>query len=204
MGSVFGKLSREDLEFLKSNTACDEKSIKRMYKEFKKKSKKGNLSPALFYDMYIKLCPTSDAKEFCNHVFRTFDRDNNGYVSFKEFLLAVNISSSGKPEEKLDWAFKLYDINGDGVINRCEMIIIVESMFEVLDDGHLHRKSHAKEKAKEIFAKLDVNGDLKLTKEEFVVGCLNDQELSNLLTSQACAMQQKTLLENATDANGHD
>ena len=102
MGSVFGKLSREDLEFLKSNTACDEKSIKRMYKEFKKKSKKGNLSPALFYDMYIKLCPTSDAKEFCNHVFRTFDRDNNGYVSFKEFLLAVNISSSGKPEEKLD------------------------------------------------------------------------------------------------------
>jgi Ca2+-binding EF-hand superfamily protein len=201
MGSVCGKLSKEDLEFLKLNTNCDEKTIKRMYKEFKKKSRKGQLSPALFYDMYVRLCPTDNAKDYCNHVFRTFDTDNNGYVSFKEFLLAINISSNGNPEQKLNWAFKLYDINGDGVINRCEMIIIVEAMFEMLDDGHVQRKSHAKEKAKEIFAKLDVNGDLRLSKEEFVSGCLNDQELSNLLTSHACVMQQRSLLE-TMDAKG--
>ena len=201
MGSVCGKLSKEDLEFLKLNTNCDEKIIKSIYKEFKKKSRKGQLSPALFYDMYVRLSPNDNAKDYCNHVFRTFDRDNNGYVSFKEFLLAINISSSGSPEQKLNWAFKLYDINGDGVINRCEMIIIVEAMFEMLNDGHVQRKSHAKQKAKEIFAKLDVNGDLRLSKDEFVSGCLNDQELSNLLTSHACALQQKSLLE-TMDGNG--
>ena len=195
MGSLFGKLPKEDLEFLKIHTGCDEKTIKRMYKEFKKKSKRGNLSPALFYDMYVKLCPHENAKEFCNHVFRTFDADNNGYVSFNEFLLAVTISSSGTPEEKLKWAFKLYDINGDGVINRCEMIIVVEAMFEMLDDGHMQRRSRAKERAKEIFAKLDVNGDLRLTKDEFINGCLNDEELSNLLTSPACAFKRKSLLD---------
>ena len=201
MGCVCGKLSKEDLEFLKLNTNCDEKTIKRMYKEFKNKSRKGQLSPALFYDMYVRLCPTDNTKDYCNHVFRIFDADNNGYVSFKEYLLAINISSNGNPEQKLNGAFKLYDINGDGVINRCEMIIIVESMFEMLDDGLVQRKSYAKQKAKEIFAKLDVNGDLRLSREEFVSGCLNDQELSILLTSHACVMQQKSLIE-TMDVNG--
>ena len=125
MGSVCGKLSKEDLEFLKLNTNCDEKIIKSIYKEFKKKSRKGQLSPALFYDMYVRLSPNDNAKDYCNHVFRTLDTDNSGYVSFKAFLLAINISSNGSLEQKLNWAFKLYDINGDGWINRCEMIIII-------------------------------------------------------------------------------
>ena len=73
-------------------------------------------------------------------------------------------------------------------------------MFEMLDEGHVQRKSHAKERAKQIFAKLDVNGDLRLSKEEFVSGCLNDQELSKLLTSHACAMQERSLMETTTDA----
>ena len=204
MGSMIGRLSKEDLEFLKTHTSCDEKTIKKMYKEFKKKSKKGNLTPALFYEMYSKLCPSSNnAKDFCSHVFRTFDTDDNGYVSFKEFLLAINISSNGCAEEKLKWAFRLYDINGDGVINRCEMIIIVEAMFEMLNDGQAQKTKNnaAKDKAKQIFTKLDINGDLKLTREEFINGCLNDPELSNLLTTHACAMQQKSLME-TIDMNG--
>ena len=203
MGSVIGRLSKEDLEFLKTHTSCDEKTIKKMYKEFKKKSRKGNLTPALFYEMYSKLCPSSDnAKDFCNHVFRTFDADDNGYVSFKEFLLAINISSNGSAEEKLKWAFRLYDINGDGVINRCEMIIIVEAMFEMLNEGQIQRtKNHAKDNAKKIFAKLDINGDLKLTREEFITGCLNEPELSSLLTTHACAMQHKSLMD-TIDLNG--
>ena len=185
MGAVCGKIPKQDLEFLKLNTKCDEKTIKRMYKGIRRKSRNGQLSPALFYAMYVKLCPTDNAKDYCNHVFRTLDTDNSGYVSFKAFLLAINISSNGSLEQKLNWAFKLYDINGDGWINRCEMIIIIETMFEMLDGDHLQRKNHAKEKAKEIFAKLDVNGDFRLSKEEFVSGCLKDEELSNLLTLHA-------------------
>ena len=169
-------------------------------KNLKKKSKRGELSPDLFYDMYVKLCPHENARRFCNHIFRSFDTDNNGYVSFNEFLLAVTISSSGTPEEKLRWAFKLYDINGDGVINRCEMIMVVEAMFEMLDDGNMQRKSGAlppgaKERAKEMFAKLDVDGDLKVTKDEFIDGCLKDEELLNLLTSPACAIKRQSMLD---------
>ena len=45
-------------------------------------------------------------EEFCDHVFRTFDRDRNGFIDFKEFLLAIHVTSSGTPEDKLNWAFR--------------------------------------------------------------------------------------------------
>ena len=45
-------------------------------------------------------------EEFSDHVFRTFDKDKNGFIDFKEFLLAIDITSTGSPEEKLEWAFR--------------------------------------------------------------------------------------------------
>ena len=53
----------------------------------------------MFYD-------PGNAEEFCSHVFRTFDSDNNGFIDFKEFLLAIDVTSAGSPEQKLNWAFR--------------------------------------------------------------------------------------------------
>lgn len=57
---------------------------------------------------------------------RTFDTDNSGFIDFKEFLLAINVTSSGTPEQKLEWAFRMYDIDGNGTIDEKEMIKIIE------------------------------------------------------------------------------
>ena len=75
--------------------------------------------------MYSGFFPEGNADKFCEHVFRTFDQDNSGKIDFKEFLLAINITSAGKPEEKLQWAFQMYDINSDGTIERSEMVEII-------------------------------------------------------------------------------
>ena len=63
-------------------------------------------SSAAFLNIYTKCFPKLNAKKLCEHIFRTFDIDQNGFIDFKEFLLAIDVTSSGSPEKKLSWAFR--------------------------------------------------------------------------------------------------
>ena len=108
MGNQAGKerLSKADVDFLKTNTRYDEDTIQQWYKGFMKDCPEGKLNPPMFIKIYSKCFPGGNAEEFCTHVFRTFDSDKNGTIDFKEFLLAIDVTSSGSPEEKLNWAFR--------------------------------------------------------------------------------------------------
>ena len=108
MGSKASKerLSKEDLEFLARNTHYEEDTISEWYRGFKQDCPDGKLNPEAFMKIYTKCFPIGKAAQFCEHVFRTFDTDRNGFIDFKEFLLAIDVTSSGSPEEKLSWAFK--------------------------------------------------------------------------------------------------
>lgn len=91
----------------------------------------GQLSKKKFIEVYSGFFPDGNAEEFCTHVFRTFDKDNSGRIDFKEFLLAINITSGGDPEEKLEWAYQMYDIDGNGTIERTEMVEIIRVSFSI-------------------------------------------------------------------------
>ena len=49
-------------------------------------------------------------------------------LTMQEFLLAIDVTSAGSPEDKLKWAFKMYDVDGNGVIDLDEMTKIVQVM----------------------------------------------------------------------------
>ena len=100
------RLSKADVEFLMMNTRYDENTIQDLYKGFMSDCPNGRLNTTAFMKIYSKCFPEGNAREFCDHVFRTFDSDKNGFIDFKEFLLAIDVTSSGSPEEKLNWAFR--------------------------------------------------------------------------------------------------
>ena len=121
MGCTTSKegLSCEDLEFLKAHTSYDEYRIKNLYKGFKQDCPKGRLTPAEFVEMYKMFFPNGNAEQFCDHVFRIIDTDNNGFIEFKEFLLAIDETSTGTEEAKCKWSLRIDDIDEKGVEESC-------------------------------------------------------------------------------------
>ena len=53
-------------------------------------------------------------------------------------MLATNISEAGNSEEKLRWAFKMYDKDGSGTVEIDEMIEIVGNLFELEGLSKVH------------------------------------------------------------------
>merc|ERR1712193_271242 len=180
------RLSKEDLEFLRSNTRYDEGTICEWYKGFKQDCPDGKLSPDAFMKIYSKCFPVGCVNDFCDHVFRTFDTDGNGFIDFKEFLLAISVTSSGSPEEKLNWAFSMYDADGNGWIDLMEMTRIVKSIYSMMGPKQtaavVGDQQSAEDRAEGIFNKMDVNSDGKVTREEFVQACIKDQKMVDLLS----------------------
>merc|ERR1712183_648195 len=179
------RLSKEDLEFLAYHTHYTEDTICEWYKGFKQDCPDGKLSPDAFMKIYSKCFPVGCVNDFCDHVFRTFDTDGNGYIDFKEFLLAIDVTSSGSPEEKLNWAFSMYDVDGNGWIDLQEMTKIVKSIYRMTGTKNCDTYESPEVRAAAIFKRMDVNSDGKVTRGEFVTTCLDDGKLIELLTPMA-------------------
>ena len=81
-------------------------TIMAWYRGFKEDCPDGRLTPQAFMHVYGSSFVSANTKEFCDYVFRNFDKDGNGYIDFKEFLLAIHVTSSGSAEDKLKWAFR--------------------------------------------------------------------------------------------------
>lgn len=55
----------------------------------------------------------------------------NGRINFTEFMITLSVSSRGSVEEKLDWAFRMYDVNGDSGISMEELTDIINVRSQI-------------------------------------------------------------------------
>ncbi len=152
-----------------------------------------------FLRLFKKVHQSDNKKEkadkFCDYVFKVIDSDNIGYITFKDFVLCLSLTSYGDFRQKCEFAFRLYDLDRDGKISKKEMTQVLEALYDL--SGIVDRKgdrSPAK-KVEEILSKLNassVNTDDSapkkskskiqeyITQDQFIDGCCKDRTIKNL------------------------
>lgn len=184
MGNKKSKLKPEILEKLTKETKFSESELNQWYKGFLHDCPTGKLTYDEFKGIYKQFFPQGNSEKFAKFVFHTFDENKDGTVEFEEFILALSITSRGTLDEKLNWAFQLYDLDNDGYITRKEMLDIVGAIFAMVGDAvQLPEEENTPEKrVDKIFGLMDKNRDGQLSKEEFLEGAKNDPSIVQALS----------------------
>lgn len=138
----------------------DHDEIKRLRKRFKKLDL--DSSGALSVDEFMAL-PGLRHNPLAQRVIQVFDSDGNGEVDFKEFIMGTSqFSVKGHPEEKLRFAFNIYDMDRDGYISNGELFQVLKMIVvDSLQDWQLQQL------VDKTIILLDRDGDGKISFEEF-------------------------------------
>ncbi|KAK2567131.1 Neuronal calcium sensor 1 [Acropora cervicornis] len=176
MGHKGSKLSQDEIRDLLKSTYFDKKELQKWYRDFMKDCPSGELKQEEFQKIYQQFFPFGDPSKFAAFVFKVFDKNSDGSINFMEFITALSITSRGSLDEKLEWAFSLYDLDKDGFITRNEMQEIVEAIYCMV--GNIidlpKDEDTPKKRVDKIFKQMDKNEDGKLTMEEFREGSKRD------------------------------
>ena len=109
--------------------------------------------------------------------------------------------NDGTPEEVMSKIFRVFDLNGDGVITAGEMnkiikvehdpdvcrptlpsliSVVLKDMYGLLKTENPHLEAE-KLLSKSAFTEMDKNQDGRITQEEFIKACLGQEEISRIL-----------------------
>jgi serine/threonine-protein phosphatase 2B regulatory subunit len=92
-----------------------------------------------------------------------FDEDGGGDVDFQEFVSGLSaFSSKGNKEQKLRFAFKVYDIDRDGYISNGELFIVLKMMV-----GSNLKDQQLQQIVDKTIMEADLDNDGKISFEEF-------------------------------------
>ncbi|KAK0090922.1 hypothetical protein PV325_000088 [Microctonus aethiopoides] len=178
---IGGRHRPEELATLTATTRFTRKEIQLIYRGFKQECPTGLIDEDGFKKIFSQFFPQGDASQYAHYVFNTMKRKQSGKISFEEFLSILSKVSRGSVEEKLQWVFGLYDLDGDGLISKEEMLDVVGSIYEMLGRYTQPQisgpQSAAKEHVERIFHLMDTNKDGVVTIEELVQWCSKDEQL---------------------------
>ncbi|CAK9435903.1 uncharacterized protein LODBEIA_P05320 [Lodderomyces beijingensis] len=132
MGTSVSKLSKEDLKKLRDATYFDKRELQQWYKGFLRDCPSGQLSEEEFAKVYKQFFPFGDPTEYCHYLFLVFDLDNSKYIDFKEFIVALSITSRGSEEQKINWTFKLYDYKKTGRLTYNDILPIIQATYKMI------------------------------------------------------------------------
>ena len=174
-------LSEEDVAFLVDNTSFTEDAIREWFREFIMDCPDGLLTKEKVLSMLMIILPRENGQIVADLIFTAFDKDKNGWIDFNEFIIATHCTATSSPKDKLHWVFQMYDKDKSQTIQLGEMVELFGTLY--LNEGL--EKDLAVDRAMAIFSTLDVNNDGDVTEDEFVRGCLEDEDLVRALSDKS-------------------
>ncbi|KAK9473525.1 uncharacterized protein V1510DRAFT_429332 [Dipodascopsis tothii] len=149
------------LDEIVETTNFDHDEVDRLRKRFMKldKDSSGTIDKSEFL-----VVPAIATNPLASRLIAIFDEDGGGDVDFQEFISALSaFSSKGGREEKLRFAFNVYDIDRDGYISNGELFIVMKMMV-----GNNLKAQQLQQIVDKTIMEADEDGDGKISFEEFV------------------------------------
>jgi len=175
MGNSAGNLTQEGIEQMKSDNNLTEKELKRLYRRFKKLDADGSgtLSTTEFQSI-----PELAVNPLLERVLSVFDTNKDNEIEFSEFISGLaTFTQKGNKENKLKFAFQIYDIDGDGYISNGELFQVLKIMVgQNLTDTQLQQI------VDKTILEADKDKDGRISFEEFVKMIGNTDEIDTKLT----------------------
>ncbi|XP_043572559.1 guanylyl cyclase-activating protein 2 [Chiloscyllium punctatum] len=156
-----------------------------LYKKFVTECPSGTL---FFHEFkrFFGVLDNEEAAEYIENMFRAFDKNGDNTIDFLEYVAALNLVLRGNLEHKLKWTFKVYDKDGNGCIDKTELLEIVESIYRLKKACHQESEEGSvlltpEEVVDRIFQLVDENGDGHLSLDEFIDGARRDKWVMKML-----------------------
>lgn len=120
MGFLFSKpyppLTDHQLEELHRHTPRFSKThIKHLYDRFMSHNATGFLPKGLFQSHWNWL--RVEGSQWNDALFRNFDKDSNGNITFPDYLIAMDLFQNGSASELTDYIFSTFDPTKSGLIH---------------------------------------------------------------------------------------
>ncbi|KAL9640172.1 MAG: hypothetical protein Q9164_000440 [Protoblastenia rupestris] len=164
----------------------DRDEVDRLQKRFMKLDKDN--SGTIERDEFLAL-PQVSSNPLATRMIAIFDEDGGGDVDFQEFVSGLSaFSSKGNQEEKLRFAFKVYDIDRDGYISNGELFIVLKMMV-----GSNLKDMQLQQIVDKTIMEADKDRDGKISFEEFT------KMVENTDVSMSMTLGMETLHESSFD-----
>jgi serine/threonine-protein phosphatase 2B regulatory subunit len=155
-----GQAGSQLLQDIERSSNFSAEEIHRLKKRFMKldQDKSGTIDKEEFLQI-----PAIATNPLACRMIAIFDEDGGGTVDFQEFVDGLSaFSRRGDREQKLRFAFKVYDMDRDGYISNGELFLVLKMMV-----GNNLKEQQLQQIVDKTIMEADQDGDGKLSFDEF-------------------------------------
>ncbi|CAK9811319.1 clxn [Anthophora quadrimaculata] len=132
-------------------------------------------------------------------IFCCWDRENEGIIRLEPWIMGLDLYLRGSLREKIEFCFKVYDLNNDGFITKDEIFQLFKNCL-MKQPGEEDPDEAVKDLSELALKKLDVDRNGKISFQDYKVAVLEEPLLLEafgqcLPTDENCAAILTTLLQ---------